>query len=146
MSRGPDLCAGLRTAASRLQAIQQANGAAGELRAADGAAEAGAVAGERLRGVALLLRTVDGRTGRAVSRCVARRVRRVWSVSRGPGLCGGLRTAASRLQAIQQAQGAAGELRAADGAEDAGPVAGERLRWVWRCCCCGPWGVELGER
>ena len=28
----------------------------------------------------MLLRTVDGRAGRAVSRCVARRARRVWSV------------------------------------------------------------------
>ena len=32
--------------------------------------------------MALLLRILDGRAGRAVSRCVARRVRRVWSVFR----------------------------------------------------------------
>ena len=90
----------------------------------------------------MLLRTVDGRAGRAVSRCVARRDRRVWSVSRGPGLRVGLRHRALRqynkLTALPESFGQLTALRELK-------LSRASACAEWRCCC-GFWTVELGVR
>ena len=136
----------LSTAHLALQVGEPAEGAAGELRAADGVAVAGDVAGERFRVVALWLRTVDGRAGRAVNRCVARRVRRVWSVCVAWSFfcavcCGRLHRALRQDNKLTALPESFGQLTALQTLELSRASACAELR-----CCCGPWTVEEGER
>ena len=94
----------------------------------------------------MLLRTVDGRGGRAVSRCVARRARRVWSVWRGPWVVrwgdGRPHRAFRYENQLTALPESIGQLTALQTLK----LSRASACAEWRCCCCGFWTVEVGER